>query len=200
MVIWTTFPPPTEGLKVSLSNVAVNIEKKDSGRGTLYISESRVSWVGDNGRGFSLEYPAISLHAISKDLSAFPHECLYLMLNVKFEDLANELTQQSEVNKEEEDEEDLDLDDITEVRFIPDDKSSLETLFQAMNECQALHPDPQDAEDDEEEEDEEEGYEAGGEYYDEEIQPGRGGHGDGRFGNGSEPMDIGQFDDAEEEQ
>ena len=42
---------------------------------------SCVSWMSTAGQGFSLQYPAISLHAISKDLSAFPHECLYLMVD-----------------------------------------------------------------------------------------------------------------------
>lgn len=41
---------------------------------------SRVSWMSDDGRGFSLEYPAVSLHAISRDLASFPHECLYVMV------------------------------------------------------------------------------------------------------------------------
>lgn len=34
---------------------------------------------------------------------------------------------------------------ITEMRFIPDNKTNLEVMFQAMNECAALHPDPQDS-------------------------------------------------------
>lgn len=34
-----------------------------------------------DGQGLSLPYPAISLHAVSRDLNAFPHECLYLMID-----------------------------------------------------------------------------------------------------------------------
>jgi hypothetical protein len=34
----------------------------------------------------SKEYPHISLHAISKDPSAFPQECLYLMLDSRLEE------------------------------------------------------------------------------------------------------------------
>lgn len=34
---------------------------------------------------------------------------------------------------------------ITEMRFAPDNINNLETMFQAMNQCQALHPDPQDS-------------------------------------------------------
>jgi len=34
---------------------------------------------------------------------------------------------------------------ITEMQFAPDDANNLELMFQAMNACQALHPDPQDS-------------------------------------------------------
>lgn len=34
---------------------------------------------------------------------------------------------------------------ITEMRFAPDNTNNLELMFQAMNACQALHPDPQDS-------------------------------------------------------
>ena len=33
------------------------------------------------GQGFIIPYPAISLHAVSKDLTAYPQECLYLMID-----------------------------------------------------------------------------------------------------------------------
>ena len=45
---------------------------------------SCVAWQKeDDGQGFSLQYPAISCHAVSRDLSSFPHECLYLMIDGK---------------------------------------------------------------------------------------------------------------------
>lgn len=34
---------------------------------------------------------------------------------------------------------------MTEMRFAPDNTNNLELMFQAMNQCQALHPDPQDS-------------------------------------------------------
>lgn len=46
---------------------------------------SRLSWVENSGVGFSLDYPNISLHAVSRDLSAFPWEHLYVMVNANFE-------------------------------------------------------------------------------------------------------------------
>ena len=42
---------------------------------------------------------------------------------------------------------------MTEVRFVPDDRASLDQLFAVMSECQALHPDPDDSGDSGQEED-----------------------------------------------
>lgn len=44
---------------------------------------SCVAWISGAGQGFTLEYKKISLHAVSRDLTAFPHECLYLMVEGK---------------------------------------------------------------------------------------------------------------------
>ncbi len=43
----------------------------------------RLSWFDGSGMGFSLEYPTIGLHAISRDVSAYPQEHLYVMVNGK---------------------------------------------------------------------------------------------------------------------
>lgn len=49
---------------------------------------------------------------------------------------------------------------MVEIRFVPQDKQVLDTMFKAMSECQLLHPDPVDQcspdEDDDEDEDEDE--------------------------------------------
>lgn len=112
MVVLSSFPPPTEGIKLVQPNTGAFINARDLGHGTLYIAErfvllfmininfyhlkmpfencSRVSWVSAaSGQGFSLEYPHISLHAVSKDPSAFPHECLYLMLDSRLDEVGN---------------------------------------------------------------------------------------------------------------
>lgn len=46
---------------------------------------SRLSWLENSGVGFSLDYPTISLHAVSRDLNAYPWEHLYVMVNARFE-------------------------------------------------------------------------------------------------------------------
>ena len=47
---------------------------------------SKLSWRDDStGQGFNLAYPDISLHAVSKDTTHFPHECLFCMVDVAFQ-------------------------------------------------------------------------------------------------------------------
>ncbi|XP_077516507.1 chloride nucleotide-sensitive channel icln [Amblyomma americanum] len=197
MVILTSFPPPDEGIRHREEATAAFIQTRGLGKGTLYIAESRVSWVGQDSAGFSLEYPSVALHALSRDLRAFPEECLYLMIDG---DLGEE-----EPNENGEDDEQP----ASEIRFVPEDKTHLEAMYRAMTECQALHPDPAQAGDsdddgcydDADEEDE------GGEYDVRAAEQQRGchqleaneGNGDSEWGaeNSEEPMDMGQFEDAE---
>ena len=86
MVVVTSLGPPEEGVRLKVDNVATFINRKQLGMGALYISEARVSWVGIQGQGFSLEYPHIALHAVSRDLTQFHQECLYLMIDVRLVD------------------------------------------------------------------------------------------------------------------
>ncbi|NXJ66668.1 ICLN protein, partial [Rostratula benghalensis] len=143
------FPPPAEGVRHRQPDTEAVLAGRTLGSGTLYIAESRLSWLENSGVGFSLDYPTISLHAVSRDLSAFPSEHLYVMVNAKFEE---EGTKEPPVAEGEEEEEEEDSDDdtepIAEFRFVPSDKSALEAMFSAMCECQALHPDPDDEDSD----------------------------------------------------
>ncbi|XP_071453881.1 methylosome subunit pICln isoform X1 [Hetaerina americana] len=199
MVVLTNFVPPTEGIKLQLPSTSVMINNREIGSGIIFITESTLSWVNDDsGEGFALEYPHISLHAVSRDRSSCPHENLYVMLDIPWDDPENEV---QEVNSDDEDEDSVDM---TELRFIPNDKGMLDAMFHAICECQALHPDPQDSfsEDDEEgifeDEDEEGEYELGGS-----DQIARAATDPVESTNGdlssSEPMemDAGQFEDAD---
>ncbi|XP_066216795.1 methylosome subunit pICln isoform X3 [Saccopteryx leptura] len=140
-----SFPPPgsAEGLRQQQPDTEAVLNGKGLGTGTLYIAESRLSWLDGSGLGFSLEYPTISLHAVSRDLTAYPREHLYVMVNAKF----GEESKESDADEEEEDSDD-DIEPIAEFRFVPSDKSALEAMFTAMCECQALHPDPEDEDSD----------------------------------------------------
>lgn len=146
MVVLKSVPPPSEGVRHEQAETTAVMDGKGLGTGTLYVAEARLSWFDATGLGFSLEYPSISLHAISRDPSAYPHEHLYVMVNGKMDD-DNEAEMQEHPQDQEENEEDSDDDSvevITEIRFVPSDKAALEPMFSAMCECQALHPDPED--------------------------------------------------------
>lgn len=160
MVVLTLFDPPTEGVVRQESNCKAFVGSNDFGLGTLYIAESRVSWVGADSKGFSLEYPAISIHAISRDMTAFPYQCLYLMLNGDLEEKdhsadSSSATEEGQHSRnsnggdEDDDDDDGGGDDnedekITEIRFVPQDVTTLDVMFAAMSDCQILHPDEQD--------------------------------------------------------
>uniref|UniRef100_G1DGD3 Methylosome subunit pICln n=1 Tax=Capra hircus TaxID=9925 RepID=G1DGD3_CAPHI len=135
-----SFPPPGSagGLRQQQPDTEAVLNGRGLGTGTLYIAERRLSWLDGSGLGFSLEYPTISLHAVSRDLTAYPREHLYVMVNAKF----GEESKESVADEEEEDSDD-DIEPIAEFRFVPSDKSALEAMFTAMCECQALHPDPE---------------------------------------------------------
>merc|ERR1712008_126299 len=124
--------------------------EKRIGKGTLYISEARVTWVGDASAAnhtFSLEYNHISVHAISRDAMVFPHtECLYLMIDAKLVDSVPGTPASTPETSDDDDEAD-DGEGMTEIRFAPDGKATLQVMFSSMSHCQTLHPDPEAAED-----------------------------------------------------
>ncbi|XP_043736728.1 methylosome subunit pICln-like [Cervus elaphus] len=140
-----SFPPSgsAEGLRQQQPDTEAVLNGKGLSTGTLYIAESRLSCLDGSGLGFSLEYPTISLHAVSRDLNAYPREHLYVMVNAKF----GEESKESVADEEKEDSDD-DIEPIAEFRFVPSDKSALEAMFTTVCECQALHPDPEDEDSD----------------------------------------------------
>jgi len=91
---------------------------------------SALSWTSDDqSEQISLEYPDISIHAISRDTSSFPHECVYL-LHCSTEE------EEDEEEEEEDDEgvgkggrEENDCGKMTEIRLVPPDSSQCELCF-----------------------------------------------------------------------
>lgn len=151
MVFLKNVIPPTEGVRHEQRDTAVEVDGQKLGSGTLFVAETRLSWFDGSGMGFSLEYPTIGLHAISRDVSAFPQEHLYVMVNGQLTD-ENEAEMTEKAAEDEDDSGNSDDDDddgvITEIRFVPSDKTALESMFSAMCECQALHPDLEDEDSD----------------------------------------------------
>jgi len=205
MVVLSNFLAPQEGVRHEEPNTTVYIDDREVGKGTLYITESLLSWVNaGTQRGFSLEYPHISLHAVSRDQQVHPRQCLYIMVDAKV-DLPDVQVNQNTENSSGDEDDDSES-PMTEMRFAPDNTNNLESMFQAMSQCQALHPDPQDSFSDAEEDIYEDAEEDDFEYY--EV-----GAGDAPYiipaeqmgnHNGTEveeAMDVeaGQFEDAEED-
>ncbi|XP_022201788.1 methylosome subunit pICln [Nilaparvata lugens] len=197
MVILSNLPPPSVGIRLEQPSTRVIVDNREIGKGTLFIAESSLSWVNsETNTGFSLCYQNISLHAISRDLNARPYECLYVMVDTCLDEGQN-----GGNDNEDDDDEEEEKPEYTEMYFVPDDSSRLNDMFTAMNECQALNPDPEDSlshEEDEDEEDEFEDADSEGEY----TVCNDTGNSSVRT-NGSrniiEPMDIeeGQFEDAD---
>ncbi|CAG5124549.1 unnamed protein product, partial [Candidula unifasciata] len=135
MVLLVSYPVPIEGIHHAQPNVSVNVEDCNIGTGTLYITESFVLWLNPRDEGIQLEYRQISLHAISRDLNAFPHEHLLCHYEGKLPGMDNS-------NDESDNEKDTESEyELTEIRFVPENKESLETMFEALADCQTLHPD-----------------------------------------------------------
>lgn len=73
----------------SISWTTAFFNKFFSGKIVNFYLLSDLIWRLDDGKGLSFSYPQIALHAISSDLNAFPHECLYMIvdknaLSIKF--------------------------------------------------------------------------------------------------------------------
>lgn len=138
MDLLSSITAPTEGIVCQQDKTAACVGNNDLGQGCVFVTESSVTWLSDNGQGFTLNYPDISLHAISRDQNAFPKPCLYIMFDGK-------LDKSSDKESEEEEGERDPMPEVTEIRFIPDDVNSLEAMYSAMCDCQALHPDENDS-------------------------------------------------------
>ncbi|KAJ1530913.1 hypothetical protein ONE63_005752 [Megalurothrips usitatus] len=205
MVVLTTFPPPVEGIRHQQINTTALLNDRSLGKGTLYIAESRVSWVNAaSGEGFSLEYPHICLHAISRT----PVECLYMMLDTAVSPHLGGEEGNGDNDEESESDDDTNDQETTVMKFLPDETSALDAMYQAMSQCQALNPDPQsdsdpenifvDADGDEGgegDENEEEGEDDGQQY--EETNNGNG-NGQAADDDAME-VDSAQFEDADSE-
>lgn len=160
MVVLKNLRPPTEGVRHEQAETTAVMGGQKLGCGTLYVAETQLSWFDGAGLGFSLEYPTIGLHAISRDVSAYPQEHLYVMVNGKVGEENEAEMAEKAADEEEGDDSSSSGDDeedgaITEIRFVPSDKAALESMFSAMCECQALHPDPEDDDSDDDFEGEE---------------------------------------------
>ncbi|KAG8763652.1 hypothetical protein FRC11_014629 [Ceratobasidium sp. 423] len=99
-------------------------------KGTLYVIESALAFVWPSGTGFTVEYPRITLHAVSRGESGPSVYC----------QLDESLNGPGALGADEEQEDS----EMREMKIIPSNPESVEPIFEALSQCAALHPDPND--------------------------------------------------------
>ncbi|KAI9440136.1 regulator of volume decrease after cellular swelling-domain-containing protein [Lactarius indigo] len=117
------FDPPLDGFS-----------EEDSARGTLYIIESVLAYQSSTtGRAFQIEYPSITLHAISRGESG---PFVYCQLDDSpVAEVATDGDEDAEPR-------------MRELSLTPQPSDSLDPIFEALSICASLHPDPQGSDDD----------------------------------------------------
>uniref|UniRef100_A0A8R1TQB1 Methylosome subunit pICln n=1 Tax=Onchocerca volvulus TaxID=6282 RepID=A0A8R1TQB1_ONCVO len=162
MIVLSNVAAPTDGIRLIQGQVTAYIESESAGEGELTVSESSVTWISNiSGQGFSLTYPSIILHAVSRDPSVFPEECIYVLADAKGSDIGIQSTEESvssvqnvtangidveaaENGCDDDDDGNDDDDDKAHlaIRFAPQD--IMQNIYQQMCECQELNPDEGD--------------------------------------------------------
>ncbi|XGW28124.1 hypothetical protein V3C99_008158 [Haemonchus contortus] len=149
MIILSETNEPSEGVRLSQPQVVAYLDGECAGEGKLCVAERQVTWIcRSSGLGFSLTYPSIILHAVSTDLSSFPHECIYVLVDASKSDLklAEEELNDGNDACEDDDEDEKNV----VIRFVPSDLSVLQQIYEEMCSCQELNPDENDDFSDEE--------------------------------------------------
>ena len=86
----------------------------------------------ESGQSFSLEYPSINMHSISRDKTIFPHECLFLMVEGDAVSKAEAIMKGETTTTTSKPADDV----VSEIRFVLKDSSQLQALFDNMSDCQ----------------------------------------------------------------
>ncbi|KAL1745412.1 regulator of volume decrease after cellular swelling-domain-containing protein [Schizophyllum fasciatum] len=125
-----------ENVSVTLDPPLEGFSAEDGAQGTLFVIESALFFMSANGRGLQIDYPSITLHAISRAESG---PCVYCQLD----DSAGQPAANG-AGPQEGDE----YTSLRELSIVPQSAASLEPIFEALSLCASLHPDPNDDEDD----------------------------------------------------
>ncbi|XP_062216194.1 chloride conductance regulatory protein ICln-like [Phragmites australis] len=107
--------------------------------GTLFVTTRRVIWLSEaeKGKAYAVDFVAISLHAVSRDLEAYPSPCIYTQIEAEVgTDEAAAAESDSEASGE------LELSRVSEMRIILADPGQLDALFDVFCHCAELNPDP----------------------------------------------------------
>ncbi|TFK40215.1 regulator of volume decrease after cellular swelling-domain-containing protein [Crucibulum laeve] len=123
-----------DDVAVSIDPPLKGFSTEDAARGTLYVLTSVLAFMSTTGRGFQIEYPTITLHAISRGDT--PSIYCQLDESATEEDPAAIQAEEDGVS------------DMRELSIVPRSPESLEPIFEALSQCASLHPDKHDDEDD----------------------------------------------------
>ncbi|KAJ3726088.1 regulator of volume decrease after cellular swelling-domain-containing protein [Lentinula raphanica] len=167
-VSFTDIPPvlrhKEEPVSVTFEPTLDGFSEEDAKEGVLYVLESVLVFMSKTGKGFQIEYPSITLHAVSRGDTP---PSIYCQLDESFaktmsmlvdseqpktnghiNETADENTEEDEDEGEENEEpEDMDM---RVLNIIPSRVESLDPIFEALSLCAALHPDPPGSDDEDE--------------------------------------------------
>ncbi|KAM5544594.1 hypothetical protein V8D89_001492 [Ganoderma adspersum] len=113
-------------VSVTLDPPLPGFSSEDGANGTLFVIESVLVFLSATGRGFQVDYPSITLHAISRAADGPSIYC--------------QLDEPPAVDAPDDDEESSPQ--MRELVILPKDPSSLEPIFESLSLCASLHPDP----------------------------------------------------------
>ena len=114
------------------------------GEGELVITTRHVIWLSsaDAEKGYKVDFPTISLHAISRDLGSFPMPCVYCQLDIEQECMQDYGGGGGDGDAQgaEEDEDTDEPSGVSEARFVPAAEAELEAIFKVFCDCALLNP------------------------------------------------------------
>jgi len=101
--------------------------EQSKGKGNLILTTRNVIWLNEKPElgGYSIDFRFLIMHAIARENSfeSFPQACLYCH---------------------------MDREEDNEVRFVPEDKTKLDAMYNAFSDCALLNPDIDDEMNDDE--------------------------------------------------
>ncbi|KAF9069870.1 regulator of volume decrease after cellular swelling-domain-containing protein [Rhodocollybia butyracea] len=135
-----------ECVSVTLEPALDDFTDEDGKQGVLYVLESALIFMSNAGKGFQIEYPSITLHAVSRGDTP---PSIYCQLDETSAKAMKMLVEPVTNGKTEEDDEEEEAEDDTmrELSIIPSRTEALEPIFEALSLCAALHPDPPGSDD-----------------------------------------------------
>jgi len=137
-----------EYLVLEVGQVTLSVGEESFGEGTLRVTSARILWKkgGEKegaGKGaasmaasgeeegeeeeYTLQYQRVVLHAVCRDVEAFPVPCMYLQVT-SVGSVAGPAGNDDEM-------------ETLDVYFAPHTPTSLDDMFTAMTKCAELHPD-----------------------------------------------------------